>query len=277
MFHVFGHYKSNFAKNLTDSCNQFTNDDIIKGVHFSSTSSVFESSILIFQYTVGIPVGAYFASLLANMFVYPQESEIYTETFQRQKEKASCILFLLSYIWMILLLNNSYFNENLHLLYQRELAVYETRRKYTSYLNYILNMLKDGRLRIKIYDKHDDTTFQQTTAHFSTVAYLCFVVRRFHISVYIFCTCIFTLCELRKELVYSLHNNCSTLQKFHSQSLQGSRIGWPNRCVAISTDQRHIFTVLYFQIPVLRIICKFTKCAICPIMTIFLSVVIHSE
>ena len=85
---------------------------------------------------------------------------MYTETFQRQKEKASCILFLLSYIWMILLLNNSYFNENLHLLYQRELAVYETRRKYTSYLNYILNMLKDGRLRIKIYDKHDDTTFQ---------------------------------------------------------------------------------------------------------------------
>jgi hypothetical protein len=65
------------------------------------------------------------------------------------------------YIDDVLSLNNSRFRDYLHRIYPSELEVKDTTdaQKSASYLDLLLEIDNGGRLKEKLYDKHDDLTF----------------------------------------------------------------------------------------------------------------------
>ena len=63
----------------------------------------------------------------------------------------------------VLSLNNSQFHDYMQLIYPNELEVKDTTDtlKSASYLDLYLEINNGGRLKTKLYDKHDDFTFHQ--------------------------------------------------------------------------------------------------------------------
>ena len=118
---------------------------------------------LIFQQTVGIPMGTNCAPLLADLFLYSYEAEFLQNLLKDKKKKhlAKSFNFTFRYIDDVLSLNNPHFSECLHLIYPSELEIKDTTdtRRSASYLDLFLEIDTDGRLKTKIYDKRDDFSF----------------------------------------------------------------------------------------------------------------------
>ena len=55
-------------------------------------------------------------------------------------------------------INNPHFSENLHIIYPNELEIKDTTesRRSASYLDLLLEIVMNGRLNTKVYDKRDD-------------------------------------------------------------------------------------------------------------------------
>ena len=118
---------------------------------------------LIFQQTVGIPMGTNCAPLLADLFLHSYEAEFIQNLLKDKKKKhlAKSFNFTFRYIDDVLSLNNPHFSENLHLIYPSELEIKDTTesRRSASYLDLLLEIDMDGRLNTKVYDKRDDFNF----------------------------------------------------------------------------------------------------------------------
>ena len=117
---------------------------------------------LVFQQTIGIPMGTNCAPLLADLFLHSYEAEFLQGLLQKKYRKlAQTFNFSFRYIDDVLSLNNSRFCDYLHLIYPSELEIKDTTDtpKSASYLDLHLEIDNGGRLTTKLYDKRDDFTF----------------------------------------------------------------------------------------------------------------------
>ena len=82
---------------------------------------------LVFQQTIGIPMGTNCAPLLADFFVFLWNRIYPTACTERRKEKlAQSFNFTFRYIDDVLSLNNNKFSDHLHLIYPSELEIKDT-------------------------------------------------------------------------------------------------------------------------------------------------------
>ena len=162
-FLVLGHDQTYFVKNHTDSKNKYTETDIVKMLEFLIDNIFVEFGGLMFQQTVGIPMGTNCAPLLADLFLYSYEAEFIQNLLKDKKKKhlAKSFNFTFRYIDDVLSLNNPHFSECLHLIYPPELEIKDTTetRRSASYLDLLLEINPDGILKSRIYDKRDDFSF----------------------------------------------------------------------------------------------------------------------
>ena len=116
----------------------------------------------IFQQVVGIPMGTNCAPLLADIFLYSYEAEfIQTLIKSGKRHLAKSFNFTYRYIDDVFSLNNHKFSDYVYDIYPVELEIKETTddQYHSSFLDLLLEIDKDGRLRVKIYDKRDDFNF----------------------------------------------------------------------------------------------------------------------
>ena len=118
---------------------------------------------LVYQQTVGIPMGTNCAPLLADLFLYSYEAEFIQNLLKDKNKKhlAKFFNFTFRYIDDVLSLNNPHFVDYLHLIYPSELEIKDTTdtRRSALYLDLFLEIDKDGFLKTRIYDKRDGFNF----------------------------------------------------------------------------------------------------------------------
>jgi hypothetical protein len=80
---------------------------------------------------------------------------------KNEKKLARSFNFTFRYIDDVLLLNNSRFGDYVHRIYPIELEIKDTTDTYgsASYLDIHLEIVSEGLLRTKLYDKRDDFNF----------------------------------------------------------------------------------------------------------------------
>ena len=111
----------------------------------------------VFQQTVGIPMGANCAPLLADLFLYSYEAELIQGLLKKNEKKlARSFNFTFRYIDDVLSLNNSRFGD---LPIELEIKDTTDTDTSTSYIDLHLEIDSEGRLRTKLYDKRDDFNF----------------------------------------------------------------------------------------------------------------------
>jgi hypothetical protein len=87
---VLGRDTSYFAKHHSDSTKTFSETDIFN-MHFFLTTYFFIFGGRVFQQTVGIPMDANCAPLLADLFLYSYETDFKTRASQEKRKEASLI------------------------------------------------------------------------------------------------------------------------------------------------------------------------------------------
>jgi len=93
----------------------------------------------VFQYTIGIPMGANCAPLLADLFLHAYEADFHQGLLKNKDRKLT---------------------QTFNSIYPNELEVKDTNNTQmsTSYLDLHLEIDNGGRLITKLYDKRDDIT-----------------------------------------------------------------------------------------------------------------------
>jgi hypothetical protein len=117
---------------------------------------------LVFQQTVGIPMGTNCAPLLADLFLYSYEVNFIQGLLKKKEKKLPrSFNFTFRYIYDVLSLNNSRFGDFVDRIYPIELEIKDTTytNRSASYLDLHLKIDSEGRLRTKLYDKRDDFNF----------------------------------------------------------------------------------------------------------------------
>ena len=109
----------------------------------------------IFQQTVGIPVCANCAPLLADLFLYSYEEE-FIQNISKSGNKKLAKQFKLTFrnIDHVLSLNNSKFSDSIDLIYSHEVDI-KMSMNSASYLDLQLEYDNQGKLRTWLYDKRD--------------------------------------------------------------------------------------------------------------------------
>ena len=103
----------------------------------------------VFQQIVGIPNGTYCAPLLADVFLFSDESEFIQSLLSTgRKQFASRFNFTYRYIDDVLSINNPEFENYLGQRYPVELEIKDTTESTTSayYLDLLLSIGRDGQL-----------------------------------------------------------------------------------------------------------------------------------
>jgi hypothetical protein len=160
---VLGRDISYFAnKKHYDSTKKFSETDIINMLEclIDNIFAMFGGHI--FQQTVGIPLGTKCAPLLDDLFLYSYEAYSIQGLLKKNEKKlARSFNFTFRYIDDVLLLNNSRFGDYVHRIYPIELEIKDTTDTYgsASYLDIHLEIVSEGLLRTKLYDKRDDFNF----------------------------------------------------------------------------------------------------------------------
>jgi hypothetical protein len=131
-----------FLLNDSDSTKKFSETDIIKMLESLIDNIFVFFGRLVFQQTVGIPMGTNCAPLL-------------------EKKLARSFNFTFRYINDVLSLNNSRFGYFIDRIYPIELEIKDTTytNRSASYLDLHLEIDSEGRLRTKLYDRRDDFNF----------------------------------------------------------------------------------------------------------------------
>ena len=109
----------------------------------------------VFQQIIGIPMGTNCAPLLADIFLYSYEVEFIQSLLSAGKKRlASKFNFTYRYIDDVLSINNPYFKSYRGQIYPPELEIKHTTDSNTSapYLDLLLQIGRDGQLRISLYD-----------------------------------------------------------------------------------------------------------------------------
>ena len=151
-----------FVKEYSDSKFKYTENDIISMVNFLIDNIYVEFGGVIFQQTIGIPMGTNCAPLLADLFLYTYEAEFIQNLIARkQKNIAQSFNFTYRYIDDVLSLSNSDFDKYIHTIYPPELEIKNTTdsNKSSSYLDLLLSIDANKKLHTKLYDKRDDFDF----------------------------------------------------------------------------------------------------------------------
>ena len=113
-----GYEKSYFVKLHTDSKQKYSEVDIVRMLDFLIDNIFVEFGGLVFQQTIGIPMGTNCAPLLADLFLYSYEAEFIQGLMQKkQKKLAQSFNFSFRYIDDVSSLNNPHFKDYLHLIY----------------------------------------------------------------------------------------------------------------------------------------------------------------
>ena len=103
------------------------------------------TSILLFQQTVGIPIGTDCAPLLADIFLYWYEADFMQSLLSTgKKHLASRFNLTYRYIDVVLSINNPEFENYLGQMYPAELEINDTRESTTS-ASYLYLLLSIGR------------------------------------------------------------------------------------------------------------------------------------
>ena len=151
-----------FVKEHTDSTQKYTEDNIINMLNFLIDNIFVEYGGIIFQQTIGIPMGTNCAPLLADLFLYTYEAEFIQKLVKSKKKNlAQSFNFTFRYIDDVLSLSNAKFEDHLHLIYPNELEIKNTTDtiKSASYLDLFIQIDRNGHLSTKLYDKRDDFNF----------------------------------------------------------------------------------------------------------------------
>ena len=113
-----------FVKEYSNSKFKYTENDIISMVNFLIDNIYVEFGGMIFQQTIGIPMGTNCAPLLADLFLYTYEAEFIQKLIaQKQKNIAQSFNFTYRYIDDVLSLSNSDFDQYIHTIYPPELDI----------------------------------------------------------------------------------------------------------------------------------------------------------
>ena len=84
---VLGYEKSYFVKQHTDSSQKYSEIDIVRMLEFLIDNIFVEFGGLVFQQTIGIPMGTNCAPLLADLFLYSYEAEFIQGLVQNKQKK----------------------------------------------------------------------------------------------------------------------------------------------------------------------------------------------
>ena len=151
-----------FVKHHTDSKQKYTEDTINKMLEFLIDNIFVVFGNIIFQQTIGIPMGTNCAPLLADLFLYSYEAEFMQNLVKSgQKTVAKSFNSTYRYIDDVLSLNNPKFGDYVNAIYPSELEIKDTTDSSSSasYLDLYLNYDAHERLHLKLYDKRDDFNF----------------------------------------------------------------------------------------------------------------------
>jgi hypothetical protein len=157
---VLGRDISYFVKKNTTK--KFSETDIINMLQFLIDNIFVIFDRLVFQQTVGIPMGTNCAPLLADLFLYSYEVNFIQGLLKKKEKKLPrSFNFTFRYIYDVLSLNNSRFGDFVDHIYPIELEIKDTTytNRSASYLDLHLKIDSEGRLRTKLYDKRDDFNF----------------------------------------------------------------------------------------------------------------------
>ena len=166
---VLGHEETYFVKELSDSKNKYSEDDIIKMLEFLVENIFVVFAGKVFQQTVGIPMGTNRAPLLADLFLYSYEADFVQSLLSTgKKHLASRFNPTYRYIDDVLSINNTEFEHFLGQINPAELEIKDTTESTTSAsdLDLLLSIGRDGQLHTSIYDKRDDFNFHITNFPF---------------------------------------------------------------------------------------------------------------
>ena len=117
----------------------------------------------IFPQVIGIPMCTSCAPLLADLFLYPYDTEFLQDLIKKKKIKeARSFNFTYRYIDDVLSINNPHFSDWLPLVYPPELEIKETTdtASSASFLDLYLEFDTNGQLITRNYDKRDDFKFE---------------------------------------------------------------------------------------------------------------------
>jgi hypothetical protein len=141
----------------------------IRGFLLDSISMVFGEQV--FQQSFGIPMGTKCAPFLADLFLYSYEADFVQKLLQDSSKKLAVSLYhAFRYMDSVLSIKNNHFHNYVHLVYPAELKIKDTTECNisASYLDILLNIGSNGRLKTSLYDKREDFDFAIVN-----IAFLC--------------------------------------------------------------------------------------------------------
>ena len=151
-----------FVKNNSNAKHKYTEHDIVRMINFLIDNIFVECGGEVFQQVICISMGTNCAPLLADIFLYSYEAEfIQTLIRSGKRHLAKSFNFTYRYIDDVFSLNNHKFSDYVYDIYPVELEIKETTddQYHSSFLDLLLEIDKDSRLRVKIYDKRDEFNF----------------------------------------------------------------------------------------------------------------------
>jgi hypothetical protein len=140
---------------------------------------------LVFQQTVGIPMGANFFPLLLDLFMYSNEAGFIQRLLKKDEKKlAGSFNVTFHYKAAVLSLNIASIADSVGRIYPIELEIkdYTAANRYVSYLDLHLEVDSEGRLRPKPYDLID--RYGKSVSQMATgMTYLSYALRSFPHSI----------------------------------------------------------------------------------------------
>ena len=158
---VIGYKDTYFVRNHSDAPQKYSDADVIKKLEYLIDNIFVEFDGRIFQQTIGIPMDANCAPLLADLFLCSYEAEFVQNLLKAGKTHlAQQFNFTYRYIDDVLSPKNTKFAQYLEFIYPRELEITETTETSasSSYLDCYL-YIDNGKLTTRFYDKRDDFNF----------------------------------------------------------------------------------------------------------------------
>ena len=162
-FVVLGYNSTYFSNKIQKGKTFYSEEQVINMLEVLIDNIFFSFGRTLFQQVVRILMGTNCTPLLADLFLYSNESE-FLQKFVKDKKIHGARAFNVTYRYIddVISNNNSRFAEFLPLIYPPELEVNETTytASYASCLDIYIEFDDSGQLNAKIYDKRDDFNFK---------------------------------------------------------------------------------------------------------------------
>ena len=162
-FVVLGNNSTYFSNKIQTGKTCYSDEQVISMLEFLIDNIFVSFGRALLQQVVCIPMGTNCAPLLADLFLYSNESEFLQNLVKDKKiHEARAFNFIYRYIDDVLSINNPRFAEFLPLIYPPELEIKETTdtSSSASFLDLYLEFDDSGQLSTKMFDKRDDFNFK---------------------------------------------------------------------------------------------------------------------